>query len=66
VLIFCGIVLVLLDHRVPWPIPCAGALSAAILLLLHNRRRAFARTTLRAAADLALITPLLFFPFVLR
>ena len=64
--IFCGIALVLLDHRVPWPVSCAGALSAAILLLLHDRRRGIARTTLRAAADLALTTPLLFFPFVLR
>jgi 4-hydroxybenzoate polyprenyltransferase len=65
-LIFCSIVLVLLDHRVPWPVSCAGALSAAFLLLLHDRRRGIARTTLRAAADLALITPVLFFPFVLR
>jgi hypothetical protein len=65
-IIFCSISLVLLDHRVPWPIPCAGALSAAFLLLLHNRRHAIARTTLRAAADLALTTPLLLLPFVLR
>jgi hypothetical protein len=65
-LIFCGIALVLFDQRVPWPVSCAGALSAAILLLLHDRRHAMARTTLRAAADLALITPVLFFPFVLR
>ena len=65
-LIFCSVALVLLDHHVHWPIPCAVALSAAILLLLHNRRCAIARTTLRAAADLALITPILFLPFVLR
>jgi hypothetical protein len=65
-LIFCDVALVLLDHRVLWPVPCASALSAAILLFLHNRRYAIARTTLRAAADLALTTPLLFFPFVLR
>jgi hypothetical protein len=65
-LIFCDVALVLLDHRVLWPVPCASALSAAILLLLHNRRHTIARTTLRAAADLALTTPLLFFPFVLR
>jgi len=65
-LIFCSIAVVLLDRRVPWPISCASALSAAILLLLHNRRLAIARTTLRAAADLALTTPLLLLPIVLR
>jgi hypothetical protein len=65
-LISCSIALVLLDHRVPWQVPCASALSAIVLLLLHNRRHAVSRTTLRAAADLALITPLLFLPFVLR
>jgi hypothetical protein len=65
-LIFCSIAFVLLDRRVPWPVPCASALSAAILLVLHNRRRAISRTTLRAAADLALITPLLLLPFVQR
>jgi hypothetical protein len=65
-LIVCCISLVLLDHRVPSTVSCAGALSAAILLLLHNRRCVLARTTLRAAADLALITPLLLLPFVLR
>jgi hypothetical protein len=63
-LIFLSIAL-LLDHRVPWPIPCASALSAAILLLLHIRRHAIARTTLRSAADLALTTPILLLPFVL-
>jgi hypothetical protein len=65
-LIFCSLALVLLDHRVPWPIPCASAMSAAILLVLHNRRQALSRTILRAAADLALTTPILLFPFVLR
>jgi 4-hydroxybenzoate polyprenyltransferase len=65
-LIVCSITLVLLDGRVPRPISCASALSAAVLLLLHTRRHGIARTTLRAAADLALITPLLFVPCVLR
>jgi len=65
-LIFCSIAFVLLDHLVAWPVPCAVVLSAAILLLLHNRRHTISRTTLRAAADLALITPLLLLPFVLR
>jgi hypothetical protein len=65
-LIFYGIALALFDHRIPWPIPCASALAASILLLLHTRRDAMVRTTLRAAADLALTTPLLFLPFVVR
>ena len=65
-LISCSIALVLLDHRVPWPVPCASALSAIVLLLLHNRRHAVSRTTLRAAADLALTTPLLLLPWLRR
>jgi hypothetical protein len=65
-LIFYSIALVLLDHRVPWPVPCASTLSAAVLLLLHNRRHAIPRTTLRAAADLALTTPLLLLPWLPR
>jgi hypothetical protein len=65
-LIFCSMTLVLVDRRVPWPVPCASAISASILLVLHNRRQAVSRTVLRAAADLALTTPILLFPFVLR
>jgi hypothetical protein len=42
-----------------WPISAACALAAALLLLLHHQRRTLAPTTLRAAADLALLTPLL-------
>jgi hypothetical protein len=38
----------------------ACALSAALLLLLHTLRRRFTRIHLRACADLALLTPLLF------
>jgi hypothetical protein len=49
----------LIDHQAPWPIPCATAISAALLLLLHNQRHSIERTSLRAAADLALTTPLL-------
>jgi hypothetical protein len=54
----------LLDHRTPWPIPYAIALSAALLLLLHNHRLALKPITLRAAADLALTTPLLLLLFL--
>jgi hypothetical protein len=56
--------LTLLDHRAPWPIPCAIALSATLLLVLHNRRLAIAPITLRAAADLALTTPFLLLVFL--
>jgi hypothetical protein len=53
-------------HPAPWPIPCAIAISAAFLLLLHHRRHQTARLTLRSLADLALTTPLLLLPFLLR
>lgn len=41
------------------PVPAALALSALALLLLDRVRVRLTRTTLRAAADLALLTPLL-------
>ena len=58
----------------PWPIPAATALAALLLLLLdqlrgdplhgdHDRPR-LTPTTLRAAADLCLLTPILFLPFL--
>ena len=46
------------------PIPAACALAALLLLTLHRNRRRLARTTLRATADLALLTPLLLLPFL--
>jgi hypothetical protein len=54
------------NHQAPWPIPVACALSSTLLLLLHHRRRSIPPITLRAAADLALITPLLLLPFLHR
>jgi len=45
-------------------VPCACAVSAALLLLLHRLRQRLSRTHLRAAADLALLTPLLMLPFL--
>jgi hypothetical protein len=54
----------LLDNRAPWSIPCAIAVSAAVLLLLHNPRLAIEPITLRASADLALATPLLLLLFL--
>jgi hypothetical protein len=52
------------SRQAPWSIPTACALSATLLLLLHRRRRDIAPITLRAAADLVLITPLLLLPFL--
>jgi hypothetical protein len=56
--------LTLLDHHSPWLIPCAIGYSVAVLLLLHNCRLVIAPVTLRAAADLALTTPLLLVLFL--
>jgi hypothetical protein len=61
-----GTALTLFDRQAPQTIPCAIAASAAVLLLLHNRRHFIARTTLRAAADIALATPILLLPFLHR
>ncbi|MCU1322421.1 MAG: hypothetical protein JWM43_2070 [Acidobacteriaceae bacterium] len=43
-----------------WPLSCAAALSALLLLLLDRQHRRLSPLTFRAAADLALLTPLLF------
>jgi hypothetical protein len=47
------------DHHTPAALATACTLSALCLLILHNYRNTISRTTLRAAADLALLTPLL-------
>lgn len=52
------------DHRTPWPIPLATASAAILLLTLHHRNDHIPPTTLRAAADLVLLTPLLLLPFL--
>jgi hypothetical protein len=52
------------DHQAPWPISAATALAAALLLLLHRFSRNIPSTTLRAAADLVLLTPALLLPFL--
>ncbi len=49
--------------QAPWPIPAACALSTLLLLLLHHHRRTLSAIDLRAAADLALLTPILFLFF---
>lgn len=45
-------------------VPTACALAALLLLILHRNRRHLSRTTLRATADLALLTPILLLPFL--
>jgi hypothetical protein len=55
-----GLALTVLDHSAPWPLSAACTLSIALLLTLDVRRHHIRATTLRVAADLALLTPLLF------
>jgi hypothetical protein len=57
-----GTALTLFTH--PKPVPGACALAAALLLALHRNRTRLPRTHLRAAADLALLTPALLLPFL--
>lgn len=52
--------LALTDHSAPWQLFAASTLAIAILLTLDASRQQLRPTTLRAAADLALLTPLLF------
>ena len=59
VVTFAALALSLFDHRAPWPISAAIATATALLLLLDRLRRTLTATTLRAAADLALLTPIL-------
>jgi hypothetical protein len=47
-----------------WPIPAACAGSVLVLLLLNRSRSKLSPLNLRAAADLALLTPLLLAPFI--
>ena len=58
-----GILLSIANHSLPWPIPLSCATSALLLLLVHENRRRFAPTTLRAVADICLLTPLLLLRF---
>jgi len=58
-------ILAVIDHRAPWPLYAAIALSTIVLLVLHVRRQYIPALELRAAADLALLTPLLLLPVVL-
>jgi hypothetical protein len=62
----CAIIaaaLTFFDTAVPKPIPAACALSAVLLLFLDRNRHRLPEVTLRAAADLALLTPVALLPF---
>jgi cell division protein FtsW (lipid II flippase) len=59
-----GAILSLLNLTHPNPIPAACTLAAGLLLLLNRNRLRLCRTHLRAAADLALLTPILLLPFL--
>jgi hypothetical protein len=47
-----------------WPLACATSLSAFTLLLLDREHHRLGPLTLRSAADVALLTPLLLLPWV--
>jgi hypothetical protein len=59
-----GTTLAIFSRDSSGPIPFACALAAVLLLALDRHRRRLSRTHLRAAADLALLTPLLLLPFL--
>ena len=56
----------LVNRDALWPIPLAVALAAILLLIVHFRRHQIAALTLRALADLALLTPVLLILFLSR
>jgi hypothetical protein len=56
--------LALFEPAAAKPTAAACALAAALLLVLHRNRRRLCRNHLRAAADLALLTPVLLLPFL--
>ncbi|WP_263381769.1 hypothetical protein [Granulicella arctica] len=59
-LLIASAIVTLFDLQTPWQIPAATTLATIVLLVLHYYRHAVPSTTLRAAADLALLTPILF------
>jgi hypothetical protein len=64
--IISGCILHLVNRKTPWQISVACALSAMLLLQTHRSRFCLRPITLRATADLVLLTPLLFLPFLSR
>jgi hypothetical protein len=63
VIVICAI-LSGLHRKAPWPLYVAMMISAMALSFLHRARQRISATELRAAADLALLTPLLMVPFL--
>ena len=61
--VITGLVLSIISRTLPWPIPIACVGAVLSLLLLHRNRNQFPPTTLRAAADLCLLTPLFLLHF---
>lgn len=59
-----GLALALTDRSIPWPVPIATTIAAMLLLTLHQRNHHIQPTILRAAADMVLLTPILFLPFL--
>jgi hypothetical protein len=59
-----GVAIAILNPASPRPIAAACTLSAALLLALDRYRDRLSEVTLRAAADLALLTPLALLPFL--
>ncbi len=59
-----GAAIALLDPHSPRPIGAACVLSATLLLVLDRSRHHLPKLILRAAADLVLLTPLAFLPFI--
>ncbi|MDW5264207.1 MULTISPECIES: hypothetical protein [Acidobacteriaceae] len=64
VIALAGTILAIFHHRAPWSIPLATVISAALLLVLHARRHHISPLTLRATADLVLLTPMLLIAFL--
>ena len=65
--LIAAIAIATLTHSAgPWQLALACALSAITLLALNRSHQTLHPTTLRAAADLALLTPLLLLPFLHR
>jgi hypothetical protein len=62
--VIAGLALAAVGRGLHRPIPLACALAAALLLAVHGCRGRMAPATLRAAADLCLLTPILVLPLL--
>jgi hypothetical protein len=59
-----GVGLGVVEQAGDWPVPVACSAAAALLVALDRTRRNLRELTLRAAADLALLTPLALLPLL--